>query len=305
MQTNRPGKSILLAVLIFSIAACTSVRSTFSDPSSTRANYRREGNDPEAYRGWSYLVSRLRDDGISAETLKAIYNSPKMPHYENIPFKLNPAESAASYSQFFQPAKLAKARQFLKTYRGSFDMAEDKYGVPRSVVAAILLIETQLGERLGNELVVNRLSRLASIAEPQNIKWNYENLRKEFKNLDPKRVEARAQYLEDMFSPEIEALIEFCKRSNLDVFEVKGSRAGAFGLPQFIPTSYRKYAVDGNGDGIVSLFREEDAIHSVGNFLDKNGWSSHDKEDQRSALWAYNKSNAYIDAVLKVAKGLR
>ena len=85
--------------------------------------------------------------------------------------------------------------------------------------------------------------------------------------------------------------------------EVEGSWAGAFGLPQFIPTSYWDYAVDGNNDGKVDLSVEDDAIYSIGNYLNRFGWRrSIPEEKKKSVLRRYNNSGLYVDTVLAAAK---
>jgi membrane-bound lytic murein transglycosylase B len=63
---------------------------------------------------------------------------------------------------------------------------------------------------------------------------------------------------------------EIEKKYNINFNDINGSWAGAFGIPQFLPSSFLKFAVDGNGDGVIDLFDMEDAIYSVGNYLCKH-----------------------------------
>jgi membrane-bound lytic murein transglycosylase B len=92
---------------------------------------------------------------------------------------------------------------------------------------------------------------------------------------------------------------------NLDPFSVLGSTHGAFGLLQFIPSSFLVFAVDGNGDGVIDLFNPDDAFHSTGNYLSKFGWDMKDEKKQRKALWRYNHDRIYVDVVTKYAKAIR
>lgn len=254
------------------------------------------------FRGWGYLVSRLQSDGISKEQTKSIYNNPKMPHFETIFFSLNPKEHPRSYTQFSTPSKLKLARDFLQKNAQTFTRAERELNVDRRAIAAILLVETNCGRFTGKDLIINRLSRLAAIGEPSNIRANYKIQKEKDSSVRLEDTISRAKYLEETFYPEIPALIKIANKRKLDVFSVKGSPAGAFGIPQFLPSSYLKFGTDGNRDGIISLFSSHDAIWSTANYLAAFGWKndlSHEKK--RGVIWKYNHSDAYIDAVLKVA----
>ncbi|HPU23830.1 MAG TPA: lytic transglycosylase domain-containing protein, partial [Candidatus Kapabacteria bacterium] len=87
----------------------------------------------------------------------------------------------------------------------------------------------------------------------------------------------------------------------IPIGDIYGSWAGAFGIPQFLPSSYVKYAIDGNNDGVVDLFNLSDAVFSVANYLKSHGWGEMLSE-QRKAIFAYNNSTAYVDAVMKLAE---
>jgi membrane-bound lytic murein transglycosylase B len=254
------------------------------------------------FRGWGYLVSRLQTDGISKEQTKNIYNNPRMPRFETIYFSLNPKEHPRSYTQFSTPSKLKLARDFLQQNFQSFAHAERDLNVDRRAIAAILLVETNCGRFTGKDLIINRLSRLAAIGEPGNIRANYKIQKEKDNSIKLEDVISRARYLEETFYPEIPALIKIANKRKLDVFTVKGSPAGAFGIPQFLPSSYLKFGTDGNRDGIISLFSNNDAIWSTANYLAAFGWKNDlSHEQKRAVIWRYNHSDAYIDAVLKVA----
>ncbi|MFN8643487.1 MAG: lytic murein transglycosylase [Candidatus Binatia bacterium] len=119
-------------------------------------------------------------------------------------------------------------------------------------------------------------------------------------------VRARARDLERTFYPEVIATFAVAARNRIDPLDLTGSGAGAFGLPQFLPSSYLRYAVDGDGDGRVSLYDADDAIASAANYLRANGWRPGiGYEEQRRVIWTYNHSDAYIDTVLTLAGTLR
>src|SRR5262249_33531080 len=139
-----------------------------------------------------------------------------------------------------------------------------------------------------------------------NLRWN---IARHTRGLPPARaaliadqVRARARVLETTFYPEVLGLFRLAERERIDPLSVRGSSAGAFGLPQFLPTSYLHFGVDGNGDGQVSLYDADDAIASAAHYLSANGWRPGlSYADQRRVIWSYNHSDAYIDTVLWLA----
>ena len=114
------------------------------------------------------------------------------------------------------------------------------------------------------------------------------------------RLHERARYLEATFYPEVHAMFELAERERLDPLEVRGSYGGAFGFPQFLPTSFLRWGVDANGDGRVSLYDVRDAAASCANYLARHDFAA----DRRAAVWSYNHSPAYVDAVLGLARRL-
>lgn len=258
------------------------------------------------YRGWEFLVAKLKALGIPEADLNAVYQNPRMPRFTTVRFSLEPKERPEIYRHFLDTRKVKKAVEFIKGHRTILNQAEQRFGVDCYTVAAILLIESDFGQVTGKHLAVNRLSRLASAGHPINVKLNYQRLHREDPAVTLEAVEARARYLEETFLPELPALFEVARRRNLRVLGIRGSSAGAFGLPQFLPTSYIKFGIDGNRDGVVSLFTVSDAINSCANFLASYGWRESASEmDKRRALMKYNRSEAYVDTVLKVADKAR
>jgi membrane-bound lytic murein transglycosylase B len=258
------------------------------------------------YRGWDYLVNKLREDGVTERELRSVYQNPEMPLFEQVMFSLNPKESHTMYRGFSNKSHIAAARAFLAENKRYFDAAEKKFGVGREVIAAILLVETHYGKNTGKQMIVNRLSRLATVGEPENLRAAFRfNLAKN-KKVKFSQVQARANYLEERFYPQLLALFEIARRNQIRVTDVKGSSAGAFGMPQFLPENYLKFGVDGNHDGVISLYDPSDAILSTARFLAHFKWSEGASvKVKRSAVWSYNPSEAYIDTILKVAQILK
>lgn len=123
--------------------------------------------------------------------------------------------------------------------------AWDQYGVPPQIVVAIIGMETEYGRVMGGYRVADALATLA---------FDY-----------PRRA--------DFFRGELEEFLLLARELNSDALGFRGSFAGAVGLPQFMPGSYRRYAVDFDGDGHRDLRGSAvDAIGSVANFLAQHGW---------------------------------
>jgi membrane-bound lytic murein transglycosylase B len=292
----------------------TSKRTTISgenkkDVSETRVLIRSTtpiatSNSP--FRGWDWLVTQLLAHGTSPRDVEMIYGDPRFPSFTFVPFSPNPKEAHSIYSGFLRSPTYTLGATFARQYAGELDRMERSLKVPREVVVAILVIESQLGKNTGDHMVLYRLSRIATVGEPKNVERNFRRLKPEMPSLTLETLEKRAKYLQDVFLPEIPALIEIGKRNKIDPLNVRGSIAGAFGMPQFLPSAFLKFGIDGDRNGYVSLFNDIDAIWSTGNYLASYGYRAEMSLEQRRAIiWKYNKSDAYIDTVLAVATEIR
>jgi membrane-bound lytic murein transglycosylase B len=298
----KASKNILFILCIF-IQLLSAVTASAQSAQIDIMKLTKEIRGDSTYRGWDYLVRKLKEDGVAEHEVNYVYTNHKMPRFEFVTFTLAPKEPANIYRGFLSEEKIRKARYFMATNLGSLKAAERTYGVPKEVITAILLVETQFGQITGNNMIINRLSRVANIRDPLNIKANFVRLHEEDPRVTFEQVDARGQYLEKTFYPEVKALFTIARMRGINIFNIKGSFAGAFGLPQFLPSSFLKYGIDGNKNGTLSLFEKKDAIFSVGNYLKNAGnWKPGlTNSEKRNAIWAYNKSDPYIDTVLKIA----
>jgi membrane-bound lytic murein transglycosylase B len=140
---------------------------------------------------------------------------------------------------------------------------------------------------------------------PDNLQSNLERYTDGFGRVEPEtaaQLRARARYLEATFYPEVRALFTVADRMGVDPLAIRGSGSGAFGYPQFLPTSYLQYGADGNGDGLVSLYDTSDAAASCARYFAGHGWRRGlSTAERRAAVWQYNHSAAYVDTVLALA----
>ena len=253
-------------------------------------------------RGWGYLVAKLEADGVPAAEVVVSFGDPRVPRFDGLYFSLAPREPASLYRALLRPASVAQARRCRHRWTDALADAERRYGVPASVVAAILHVESGCGHYTGRSLLLPGLARLAMANEPANVDANVDRLA----GNDPavaRQVRARARYLEDTFYPEARALFTVAARLHVNPLDLRGSESGAFGYPQFLPTSFLRFGVDADGDGRVSLYEMPDAAASCAHFLASHGWHPGlTVAQRRRVIWQYNRSDAYIDAVLTIAR---
>jgi len=229
-----------------------------------------------------------------------------MPDFTFVPFSVHPKEPASMYTHFTKPTYRELGASFLQSKKESFDKVEEALQVPREVVTAILVVESQIGRYTGNQLIIYRLSRLASTNAPENLQENYLAQKKKDKSVTFDQVQRRGRYLEQTFLPEIPALIAIAKQNGVDVMSMKGSIAGAFGMPQFLPSAFMKFGMDGNKDGSISLHNDEDALWSTANYLANYGFRGDiPLQEKRSIIWRYNKSKSYIDTILRLSNDMK
>ncbi|MCW4151088.1 lytic murein transglycosylase B [Halomonas sp. 18H] len=146
---------------------------------------------------------------------------------------------------FLDEERIAKGVRFIEQHQESFERVQREYGVPVEVVAAVLGVETRYGEIKGDHRVLDSLSTLAFHHESRG----------------------------SFFRGELAAFLEIAHEQGVAPGSLKGSYAGAMGYPQFIPTSYRAYAVDFNDDGVRNLWTDPvDAIGSIGNYFAEHRW---------------------------------
>ena len=161
-----------------------------------------------------------------------------------------PAEKRLDWAEyqdiFLTPLRLQRGRAFMQERKQALQAAEAAYGVPPQIVAAIIGVETMYGRITGSYPVLDALATLAFDYPP------------------------RAAF----FKKELREFLLLLGEENKPAKGLKGSYAGAMGLGQFMPSSYRAYAVDFDQDGFRDIWESPaDAIGSVANYLARHGWA--------------------------------
>lgn len=253
--------------------------------------------------GWGYLMNKLEGDGIPRSQVRKVFRDPRIRAHSHLDYGLYPKESSRLYRGFRSRSSIAAARRCRVRYSDEFQRAQKRFGVPASILASIFHVETRCGENKGKDVALYRLARLAMANEPRNVARNIKRHQRGQPRAKWSKIEARTRergkYLEDIFYPEVVATFQIGSRLGIDPLGIIGSKAGAFGIPQFLPSSYIRFAVDGNGNGTVSLHEPADAAYSAANFLMNYGWKPGiTTKEKRAVIWNYNRSDAYIDTIL-------
>ena len=158
---------------------------------------------------------------------------------------------------FLTQERLQAGLKFWQENRQTLARAEQQFGVPAPIIVSIIGVETLYGKHQGNYRVLDALTTLA---------FHY-----------PKRSE--------FFTKELKEYLLLCREHHVPATEYKGSYAGAMGKPQFMPSSYRFYAVDYASKGKSNLMQnDEDVIHSVANYFHQHGWKMHETVAQQANL---------------------
>lgn len=146
---------------------------------------------------------------------------------------------------FLTERREREGREFMRRHRETLTRAERETGVPAEIIAAVIGVETFYGRITGNYRVIDALATLA---------FDY-----------PRR--------SAFFGKELKHFLILASEQEIDPLSLKGSYAGAMGYGQFMPSSYRSYAVDFDGDDRIDIWNNPvDAIGSVANYFKAHGW---------------------------------
>lgn len=149
--------------------------------------------------------------------------------------------------RFVDAARINGGIRFWREHAATLEKASREFGVPEEIIVATIGVETLYGRNTGTHRVLEALAMLAFQYPPRAV----------------------------LFRSELEEFLLLARESGFDAMAIRGSYAGAMGIPQFLPSSYRRYAVDFNGDGRRDLLKTPaDAIGSVANYYKSFGWRS-------------------------------
>ncbi|MFB4392012.1 MULTISPECIES: lytic murein transglycosylase B [unclassified Pseudomonas] len=195
-----------------------------------------------------FIGEMTRDYGFAEEQLMGVFG--EVQRKQAILDAISrPAERVKPWKEyrpmFLTDARIARGVDFWRQHEAVLARAEQEYGVPAQVIVSIIGVETFFGRNTGNYRVIDALSTLGFDYPP------------------------RAEF----FRKELREFLLLARDEQLDPLTLKGSYAGAMGLPQFMPSSFRHYAVDFDGDGHINIWNNpDDAIGSVASYFKRHGW---------------------------------
>jgi len=233
------------------------------------------------------LQASFRKAGISPDEIDAIFSDERLEIYHKVyssPAPKDGEQKKKKLSYFdeefglLKPESIESGKRIMAENKELFERLEGLYGIPANYIVAIIRVETNFKEHLGEYGVFNSLYTMAMLSKR------------------PKRV--------NMAGKELVSWVKTCRKTGIDPFTVKGSWAGAFGIPQFMPSSYVYFAVDENNDGIIDLYDYPDAFASVANYLRRVGWKTGNEKKMRQAVYRYNHQKAYVNAVFAYAESI-
>lgn len=261
--------------------------------------------------GLDEAVRRARQSGIDSTFLRAITEAKDAGFVAKaVRINITNFSKPPDYSWSWDKASVKSVRTFMSDNDTLMASAQKKYGVRKEVIASILWIESRCGKITGTYHVPSVFLSLLMTNDSLNINASVQRVMAD-QSLDSTKVDSiaalvkrRADRKASWAKRELEALERIHKKQIMDVPNLHGSWAGAFGFPQFLPSSYNSWAVDGNGDRTIDLYNVADAAKSIGNYLHINGWGRSRKQ-QRKAVYHYNNSDAYVNAVFTLANKLK
>ncbi|RRV06260.1 lytic murein transglycosylase B [Pseudomonas sp. v388] len=195
-----------------------------------------------------FVGEMTRDYGFAGEQLMDVFR--EVERKQAILDAISrPAERVKQWKDyrpmFITDARIARGVDFWRQHEAALARAEQEYGVPAQIIVSIIGVETFFGRNTGNYRVMDALSTLGFDYPP------------------------RAPF----FRKELREFLLLAREQQLDPLTLKGSYAGAMGLPQFMPSSFRAYAVDFDGDGHINIWTDpDDAIGSVASYFKRHGW---------------------------------
>ncbi len=241
---HEAGKSVRLSTLLLLMAALLSSISVAHETDSEAGSQVGYAEHADA----AAFVARMVEQGFEADAVRGLLSNAR--RQESILKAIaRPAEKRLSWGEyrniFLQQQRIDQGIQFWNEHAATIQRATEQYGVAPEIIVAIIGVETRYGRNAGSYRVLDALATLAFDYPPRS----------------------------RFFSGQLEHYLLLLREEKLTAEAIKGSYAGAMGYGQFIPSSYRHYAVDFDGDARRDIVTNPvDAIGSVANYFKQHGW---------------------------------
>ncbi|MBS1960263.1 MAG: lytic murein transglycosylase [Bdellovibrionales bacterium] len=268
-----------------------------------------------------HVLVKLRENKLDASIFKIqldnVLKDPKKTYEKVITLNLLGFLSKADYSQLYSEKALKSSKKFIRENSRSLHIAEKRYGVSKESIAALLWVETQHGKITGRYPLVQTFISLLMADYPDIVKSLIkeasdrraadESIKQRFPDTFAfeQKIVDRTKTKSDWAKEQLQAINDIKKSGFVKILLYNGSYAGAFGVPQFIPSTYKDTAISMNKALPPNLYRMPDVILSVANFLKKKGWDEKKPESKSDALYEYNRIRDYGDVILKITNTLK
>jgi membrane-bound lytic murein transglycosylase B len=254
-------------------------------------------------------MARLRAKGINEDFLELVvknYREEERPKVLDLNL-LGFLKTRPPQDERVPRWELDRVRKFIFQNRHTFRDAEKRYAVPREVIASLLWVETKYGRDAGTFHVASSFFSIAQADYPTILDAELDRAKTlNGGDLTPEieaKVADRSRTKADWAANELLALQEIHQRGWKDAVKLKGSFSGAFGMAQFLPSSYISWS-RGKKEK-ANLFEASDSILSVANYLTANGWKKKEDETHKAALFHYNRDVNYVNRILRMGTCLK
>lgn len=268
---------------------------------------------------WVSLKTRLVQEGFATAYIEKLFSHPHL-SLDSRPLaaktrelyntRIPPKERALllgqlrrSYRAYERESTVQTACAYLKKHGGLLQEVEKKYGVPKEVITAIVLVESRMERNIGAYSAFISLASLANYSKLSDVE---PHLALGISEEDKQFIDAALRKRANWAYAELKALILYSLDNSLDPLAIRGSIYGAIGICQFMPSNIYLYGVDGNNDGVIDLWERADAFASIANYLVKNGWRNDmSRKEKLRVIFRYNNSTPYAEGVLLISERLR
>lgn len=261
---------------------------------------------PVPTSNWKYVERKLAHNGFNPDFIVTLKKSYEANHFAEV-LELNTLlflrKSDYHGIQVTEEATTS-VRTFMDANQQALKQAEEKYNVSREVISSLLWLESRFGQNLGRFHVASVFLTLLQADRPEVVR----HLHRAGKRFTPKvtaqnrrDITLRTKRRVKWALSELKAIEKMYAQDPKLLTDLRGSFAGAFGMSQFIPSSYVAYAKAHVENSVADLTKSADAIQSVAYYLYKNGWKLDRPKSYVRALMHYNNSQDYANAILKLA----
>jgi membrane-bound lytic murein transglycosylase B len=268
-----------------------------------------------AWSEWSelsrhFIEERLVEKGLDKSQVQSMIYDPRISLrpdivIQNLFYSSPKGTEEEPAIMSIDPKHIENGRAFVKENAESLSSVEKNFGTSPRIVTAILIVESRLGTYPMRYNVVTAYANLALLLDPDYFSQIQQAYADKYPLLNDQSTITRAQRRANWALAELYHLALIANNLGIDPLNIMGSFAGALGPAQFIPSTFRNYGVDGDGDGIVNPFNMKDATASMGHYLKSSGWSEDACiEKKRNAVWHYNRSQVYVNTVMMLYEEL-